>query len=453
LLNCSCYQSNSDLNLSLPIKSYSHLYCEGNILNKKTFQSPFGFDFKTQNRFRTISIEFFLKNNVEIQSNHFDSLSLLFSQTNIDEQIEISIRFNNFNHIIFNKQSFTSNIFQDKHQNKHLSLHFIPKILSGEDNSTDLDNYFNFSLNSFADLKLSQLNIYIHSLKDRFSSLYPFEYIFNNTNIGELHFHGSIIPPGESSLRRTFKGLVRSLTLHRHVDIIDSTTYPYYFPVYSYNIHSIEAHSMDLESFIPLYNNLRGLELIKPRFEVSINKFIPTLDSLSLDIEYLSERTLLSGRHIYNLKLGSRLRRINPEILNILSNRLRKFDLSEIDLSEMISDSRCYLINFIYKNYRRQINLILPRIEYLNECDCARIILNDIQLMKRSNDDLLCSKQCRFSDCLIISEYFQEKYPLVINEINEDLPSVDLFSDAIDVDMMTFLINQTNNHQININRR
>jgi hypothetical protein len=137
-LNCSCFQSNFDLNLSLPIKTYSHLYCHGNILNKNTFQSPFGFDFKNQNRFRTISIEFFLKNDIEIYSNQFNSLSLLFSQTNNDAQIEISIRFNGFNHITFHQQSLTSNIFQQKHQNKRLSLHFIPKTL----NYTQVKDFF-----------------------------------------------------------------------------------------------------------------------------------------------------------------------------------------------------------------------------------------------------------------------------------------------------------------------
>ena len=85
---------------------------------------------------------------------------------------------------------------------------------------------------------LSQLNIYIYTLRDRFSSSASFEHIFNNTNIDELHFHGSIIPPGSLDLRRTFKGLVRSLTLHRHVDTIDSNTFPYYFPVYAFHIHS-----------------------------------------------------------------------------------------------------------------------------------------------------------------------------------------------------------------------
>jgi hypothetical protein len=129
-LNCSCFQSNLDLNSSLPIKTYSHLHCHGKSLNKKTFQSPFGSDFIHQNRFRTISIEFFLENHVEIQPNQFDPLSILFIQTNTDALIEIFIRFNGFNHITLNKQSFTSNMFQRKHQNKHLSLHFIPSTLN-----------------------------------------------------------------------------------------------------------------------------------------------------------------------------------------------------------------------------------------------------------------------------------------------------------------------------------
>jgi len=125
-LNCSCFQSNFDLSLPLPIKSYSHLYCQGNSLNKRTFQSPFGLDFKYQNRFRTISIEFFVKNSIEIETNQFDSLSMLFSQTDNNAQIEISIRFSGFTHIKFHNQSLTSNIFQRKHQNKRLSLHFLP---------------------------------------------------------------------------------------------------------------------------------------------------------------------------------------------------------------------------------------------------------------------------------------------------------------------------------------
>ncbi|CAF4413080.1 unnamed protein product, partial [Adineta steineri] len=123
----------------------------------------------------------------------------------------------------------------------------------------------------------------------------------------------------------------------------------------------------------------------------------------------------------------------------------------------MTPDSRCYLIDFIHKNYQRQLNLILPRIETLTECDCARLILQDIQLNKKFQENLSndnsCSKQCRFSDCSTISDYFREKSPLFINpnrfnnipsEINDNLPSVDVFSDSRDIDTMNFLINQTN---------
>jgi hypothetical protein len=329
----------------------------------------------------------------------------------------------------------------------------------------NIKDQFKFSENSFSGLILSQLNIFLYTIRDRFPISFPFEFIFNNTNIGELHFHGSIIRPGPSYLRQRFQGLVRSLTLHRHVDTIDSNTFPYYFPVYSYTIHSIEAHSMDLGSFLPEYNNLRGLKLIKPRFEVSINRFVPTLDSITLDIEYLNARTLLSARHISNLKLGSSLRRIDREVFYFLPNRLRTFDFDDINLSEMISDSRCHLIDFISNNYhRQQLNIIYPRLENLTECDCARLILNDFQSKKRfeDNKDLLCSKQCRFSDCSTISGYFLQKYPLfsnrneesiVSNEINSNLPSVDLFPDPIDIDMMHFLINQTDVQQPNTNQR
>jgi hypothetical protein len=125
-LDCSCFQSNIDLNSTLPIKTYSHLYCHGNSLTEKTFQSPFGSDFKHQNHFRTVSIEFFIENRTEIQSNQFDSLAMLFSDTNIDAQIDIFLRFNGFNHITFHKHSLTSAIFQRKHHNKRLFLHLIP---------------------------------------------------------------------------------------------------------------------------------------------------------------------------------------------------------------------------------------------------------------------------------------------------------------------------------------
>jgi hypothetical protein len=226
---------------------------------------------------------------------------------------------------------------------------------------------------------------------------------------------------------------------------------------------------MNLSSFLPSHTNLRGLEILKPRFDVSIDQLLPTLDSLTLDVEDLNEKTLLAARHIHNLKLGSRLHIIDPEIFTLLSRRLRHFDLSDVDLSHMTSDSRCHLIKYLSKNSHKQLNIIYPRIENLTECDCARLYINHIQLVPKFQykNDPTCLKLCRFSDCQTISEYFREKYPLIIDEnqpilipnetnnnnTDEQLQSVDIFSDPVDFDMIDFLINQTSDQERNDTQR
>ena len=142
-LNCSCFQSNIDLNTSSSRKIYSHLYCQGNSLTEKTFQSPFGSDFKYQNNFRTISLEFTNDDLIEIHSNQFDPLAMLFSETNFNAQIEIYLRFIGFRHIVFDKQSLTSTIFQRKHQNKRLWIHLIP----ARNNFTEVKSSFSCMIN------------------------------------------------------------------------------------------------------------------------------------------------------------------------------------------------------------------------------------------------------------------------------------------------------------------
>jgi len=215
---------------------------------------------------------------------------------------------------------------------------------------------------------------------------------------------------------------------------------------------------MNLSSFLISHKNLRGLEIIKPRFEVSIDQLIPTLDSLSLDIEHLNEKTLLIARHIHNLKLGSRLRTIESNIFNLLSRRLHHLDLSDIDLSQLTLDSRCYLLQYLSNNSQIQLNIIYPKTKYLNECDCFRLFLNDIQFKNNNNNnnnnnnDSICLKLCHLSDCQIISEYFKEKYPLISNETN-NLSTIEIFSDPIDVDMISFLINQTSDQERNETQR
>jgi hypothetical protein len=126
------------------MKTYSHLYCQGNSLNEKTFQSPFGSDFKYQNHFRTVSIEFTNENHLEIQSNQFDTLAMLFSETNFDVPIDIYLRFIGFDHIAFQNRSLTSTIFQQKHQNRRLWIHLIP----ARSNLTQVRQiYFDFIFN------------------------------------------------------------------------------------------------------------------------------------------------------------------------------------------------------------------------------------------------------------------------------------------------------------------
>jgi hypothetical protein len=206
---------------------------------------------------------------------------------------------------------------------------------------------------------------------------------------------------------------------------------------------------MNLSSFLSLHTNLRGLEIIKPRFDVSIDQFIPTLDSLTLDIQHLTKKTLLIARHIHNFKLGSQLRTIDPEIFNLLSHRLHHFDLSDIDLSQMTFDSRCYLIKYLSQHSHNQLNIIYPSTKSFNECDCIRIFLDHIQSKTNNHsNDTTCLKLCQFNDCQTISEYFREKYPLD-NQIIEPLSVVEIFSDPVDIDMIHFLINQTSDQERN----
>lgn len=341
-----------------------------------------------------------------------------------------------------------------------------------DENLTDIEDQFHFDSDCFSGLTVSQLTIYIHTVRDRFPSSYTFEKIFNNTNIGELHFHGSIIRPSSVYLNETFNGLIRSLKLYRHVDIIDANNFPFYSYVYSYTIHSIEAHSMNLSSFFPSHKNLRGLEIIRPRFNVLIDQLIPTLDSLTIDIEDLNEKTLFAARHIYNLKLGPSLRSIDPKIFVLLSRRLHHLDLSDILLSQMKSDSRCHLIKYLHDNYRRDLNIIFPQLENLTECDCSRLFINQIQSnsnIEKTFNFPTCSKLCHLSDCEILREYFKQSDPLYIKESQPNyiqnetiehktpftkyLPSIDLLSDSGDDQMINFLVNQTKEDEKNFTFR
>lgn len=261
-----------------------------------------------------------------------------------------------------------------------------------------------------------------------------------------MNIHGAIIRPQLNS--STFLGQIRSLKVHRHVDTIDCQTFPYYSNVYSYTIHSIEAHSMNLSSFLSSYFNLRGLEIIQPRFDLSIDEFLPKLDSLTLDIEYLTKKTLLFARHIHNLKIGSQLRRIDPGIFQYFSHRLHHLDLSQIDLTQMTSESRCVLVEYLSKHFQDHLNIIYPRLSHSSECLCAKLFLEQLQYRKNVGHSS-CATLCRFSDCRVISEYFSRNFSL----IDQPMSPVEILEDPLDLDITNFLISQTTDQERNETQR
>jgi hypothetical protein len=261
------------------------------------------------------------------------------------------------------------------------------------------------------------MTLYIYTIDDRLPSKFPFEYIFNGTNINELHLYGSLIVPDPASTRHSFKGLVQSLTLHRHIDTVDSQTFPFYSSVFSYTIHSTDAHVIDFDSFASSYPNLRGLELINPRFEVYIDRVIDSLDSMVLDVEHLHNWALTGARHLRRLKLGSRLRRIDSETFVSISQRLHHLDLSEVALSELPLVARCHLVHFVFTHRHQDMTVVYPFATPGAECLCAQLFLDSLQAQQWNNqskeNENLCPDQCRFSECPTISEYFKNKYRLL----------------------------------------
>lgn len=120
-MNCSCYQSN------VSMEFYSHLYCRVNSLMEKSLQLTNQSNVEQLNRFRTISLEFSDEDHMEIHSNQFDGLAMLFSQTDSSIPIDISLRFTEFNRIQFSTNSLTSKIFPPNHLQRRLAIYLIPK--------------------------------------------------------------------------------------------------------------------------------------------------------------------------------------------------------------------------------------------------------------------------------------------------------------------------------------
>lgn len=295
------------------------------------------------------------------------------------------------------------------------------------------------------------MKLSIYTKDEKTSKNSSFEEIFNETSIDELHIYGSIVSPSNlSEVQRSFIGSVRSLFIHRRVDTIESTTFPFYPHVKFYSIDSIGAHSMNLKTFVGSYENLHRLEILEPRFDIEINEFLPSLESLTIDVEHFHEKTLFAARHIQKLKFGSRLRHLDRNVLVPISKfrRLRFLDLSDVNLSQMTIESRCFLLEYLQKIFNSQFQFLFPQIENSTDCQCEKLYL--LHLISFSNDfqDSICSKQCQMNSCRLIREYFQTK-DFSTSISNENLPIIDLSLDSFDEHLFPFVYNPTEKSFVN----
>ena len=295
------------------------------------------------------------------------------------------------------------------------------------------------------------MKLSIYTKDEKTSKNSSFEEIFNETSIDELHIYGSIVSPSNlSEVHNSFIGSVRSLFIHRRVDTIESTTFPFYRHVKYYSIDSIGAHSMNLKTFVGSYENLHRLEILEPRFEIEMNEFLPSLESLTIDVENFHEKTLFAARHIQKLKFGPRLRHFDPNVLVSISKfrRLRFLDLSDVNLSQMTIESRCFLLEYLQKIFNSQFQFLFPKIENSTDCQCEKTYL--LHLISVSNDfqHSICSKQCQMNSCRLIREYFQTK-DFSTSISNENLPMIDLSLDSFDDHLFPFVYNPTEKSIIN----
>lgn len=309
--------------------------------------------------------------------------------------------------------------------------------------------------NCFSGLNVSEMRLTIHGKPNLISKNVSFEEVFNNTQIDQLHLYGSVLSPSNSSLIQiSTRSIIRSLTLHRTVDRIDTMHYPNYATIDSYTIHSIGAHSMNLSSFVPFYQNLRRLEILQPRFDVFIDQFLPSLDSLTIDVEEFSEKTVFAARHISSLKFGPRLRRFDSKIFSstLFFRRLRFLDLSDVNLSELTSESRCSLMEYLQKYLHHQLNIRFPKLDPTHHCQCAELFLLHFLYPSTDFHHSTCPQQCQLTDCSIIRDYFREKYSS--NRMNvESLQTIELDEENFNEHLFPFIFNPTEKYPVeSVNR-
>jgi hypothetical protein len=373
-MTCTCYESN-DLRCTMskiaPLKLSSSL----------------------TRKFHSIDLKFDSDEIIQLDRNIFLILNELFPiQT--QNTLTITFRFQNFQSFHAKTSSF-ANLFNGiTSPNKRLTIELHPIKAKS----------ITFDQNTFDNLHVNELSIYVDSLTSSFES------IFNNTDITHLNIEGAIVTH-EPSLLKDYTGRIQSLKITRMIDTVNNEEFPP-FPVQSYTIEAHKMRTLDALSFKD-YKQLTGLNIIQPDVFITSKilnglEDITTLKSLSIDAERISEGAFKHVKQIHTLILGSYLKILDIENLNSLK-ALKQLDVRYVQFSTLQGTTSCSLADYI--NRRRMLGLTVYLPEENPDCDCILVFLNNMvddgsQLIKcqSTNND-----RCLFSSCSIVSEYFTRK--------------------------------------------
>ncbi|CAF1104326.1 unnamed protein product [Didymodactylos carnosus] len=273
-------------------------------------------------------------------------------------------------------------------------------------------------LNPLTFLKLSVGQLIIHA-----SSLgeYPFEYVFNNTNIGDLSIEGFTLKSNDT-LRQSFQGNIKSAKFTKMAETLSDEEFPM-VPVKSLIIEVHEPRRINSSSFL-LYKNLNGLHIIQPRFNLDKNTFegfqyLRNLETMVLDCEIVKEVELCiqlcfladTFHHVPRLRFltfGQNLKILYENSLNHL-NSLERLDLDKILLDQLSTASRCVLAKFITNHLKLYPSFIVypPKGE---GCDCTYDYILAILNKHPSpyySDNCKDSQQerCLLSECSVVQNF------------------------------------------------
>ncbi|CAF1536616.1 unnamed protein product [Rotaria magnacalcarata] len=374
-MTCTCYES-IDVRCTMPK------------IAPLAFVSPFAI-----RNFQTIDLKINSEEHIRLDPDYFILLNKLFTNTT-QHSLSITLRFQNF-YSFHAKTATFRNLFQNintPYSRFIIELHPLKA------------KSIIFEPNTFDNLNVHELSIYADSLTSSFES------IFNNTNILHLNIEGATVAHDPSLLSK-FTGQIRSLKVTRMIDSVNSEEFPP-FPVQSYTIEAHKMRKLNASSFLD-YKQLTGLNIIQPDISITPQVLhglekLSSLRSISFDAERIADGALKYAKHIQTLILGSYLRMLDTESLNLLTS-LKQLDVRYVQFSTLQANTSCALADYI--NRRRMLGLTVYLPHENIDCDCILVFLN---AMVDDGDQLIrCQStnndRCLFSSCPIVSEYFNRK--------------------------------------------